>query len=158
LDRLDLIKTLLGECVLSSTAVNTFLDKPRDYFGEDSNLYMRDVHFVVAVGPEGHPTMSEMAHRLNVTQSAVTPIVIRLERKGYLLRSKDTEDKRVTILSLTEKGKQLCSEHLAYDRSRYQAVSEGLKDFSDEELERLIYYERCMKAIFTKRTRDGCAK
>lgn len=137
--------------MLSSTAVIGFLDKPRGYAGNDDDLYMGDVHLIVEIGPDGHPSMSEMAQRRDVTQSAVTQMVARLERKGYLFRTKDTEDKRVTLLTLTEKGKRLCQEHLAYDASRHQVVSEGLKDFSDEDLERLIHYERCMRAMFTKK-------
>lgn len=156
MDRLDLIKELLRECVLSSSAVMSFLDKPRSYSDGNDDLYMGDVHLVVAIGPDGHPSMSEIAQRRDVTQSAVTQMVARLERKGYLFRTKDTEDKRVTLLSLTEKGKRLCQEHLAYDKSRYQVVSEGLKDFSDEELERLIHYEHCMRTMFIKKVPADC--
>ena len=99
----------------------------------------------------GSPTMSELANRLNVTQGAVTQMATRLEKKGYVVRQKDTEDKRVTTISLTEKGKVLCEQHIDFDKREHANVSEMLGEFSDEELEKLIRYEQVMWEIFTKR-------
>ena len=152
-DRIDLIRQILRECTLSAAAVNSFLEIPRKYAADDS-LYMREVHFVVAVGPEGSPTISEMASRLNVTQGAVTQMVIRLEKKGYVLRAKNPYDRRQTTVSLTEKGKTLCSDHIAFDRSEHIRASRTLADYSDAELEKIIRYEQLIRQLFTK-TKDS---
>ena len=69
----------------------------------------------MAVGPEGGLTMGELASRMGITQGAVSQLAARLERKGYLLRSKSAQDRRQTVATLTEKGKRLCAEHIAYD-------------------------------------------
>lgn len=150
MNRLALVQKILRAHNVTSVATVNFFEKPHKYAEEDS-LYMREVHFVVEVGSMGAPTMSEVANRLNVTQGAVTQMATRLEKKGYVIRQKDTEDKRVTTISLTEKGKILCEEHIAYDQKEYAAVSEMLKEFSDEELEKLIHYEQVMWEVFTRR-------
>ncbi len=150
MDRLALVHRILREHNLTSVATVNFFEKPHKYT-EDDSLYMREVHFVVEVGSMGSPTMSEVANRLNVTQGAVTQMATRLEKKGYVMRQKDSQDKRVTTISLTEKGKLLCDNHIAYDQKEYAVVSEMLKDFSDEELEKLIRYEKIMWEVFTKR-------
>lgn len=151
MDRIELIKKVLREHNSSAAVAVKFLEKPRKYT-ESDNLYMREVHFAVEIDQMGTPTMGEIAARLNVTQGAVTQMAARLEKKGYVIRSKDAKDKRVTILSLTEEGKKLCIEHVAYDAREYQEVSDILKEFSDEELKKIIRYEQLMSEIFTNRT------
>lgn len=148
---MELIAKLLPECTKTSRAVVNFLEKPRKYAANDS-LYMREVHFVVALGEKDNPTIGEMAEFLQVTPGAVTQMVSRLEKKGYVRRSKGFPDKRQTYLSLTESGKVLCAEHIAFDRQEHHVASELLKDFSDEELERIIQFEQVVRTLFTTRT------
>lgn len=149
LNRLALIQKILREHNTTSVATVNFFERPHKYT-EDDSLYMREVHFIVEIGSMDSPTMSEVANRLNVTQGAVTQMATRLEKKGYVIRHKCSQDKRVTTISLTEKGKVLCEEHIAFDKKEHTDISERLKDFSDEELEKLIHYEKIMWEIFTK--------
>jgi len=150
LDRMKLIAQLLHACTRTSAAATSFLENPRKYAANDS-LYMREVHFVVALGSMDKPTMGEMAEALNITPGAVTQMVTRLEKKGYVTRAKAFPDKRQTTLSLTEKGKTLCSEHIAFDREEHRAVSELLHEFSDQELVKIIHYEQIMQELFTNK-------
>ena len=149
MERLALLQKVLQEHSATSVATVSFLERPHKYTQDDS-LYMREVHFVVKVGSMDAPTMSEVASSLNVTQGAVSQMAARLEKKGYVTRRKSSQDKRVTTILLTEKGKKLCEEHIAFDQKEHSDVSERLGDFSDEELEKLIHYEKIMWEIFTK--------
>ena len=150
MERIRLIEKLLQSCMLSAMAEINYFEKPRTYTRGESDLYMREAHLVVAVGPEGGLTMGELASRMGITQGAVSQLAARLERKRYLLRSKSAQDRRQTVAALTEKGKRLCAEHIAYDVESYQKVSQSLEDYSDEELTKLIEYEAKMREIFTK--------
>lgn len=147
MDRIQLVEQLLHECTVSAAVVTGFLEKPRKYAVDDS-LYMREVHFLVALSSKELPTMSDMANKLNVTQGAVTQMVTRLEKKGYVIRSKSSLDRRITTLSLTEKGRELCEQHIAYDRKEYSNTSEKLGEYSDEQLQELICYERKIQMLF----------
>lgn len=149
MDRVELVRKLLRECISSAVVVNGFLNKPRKYSIDDS-LYMREVHFLVSLAEKDQPTMSEMASHLNVTPGAVTQMVSRLEKKGYVIRSKASDDKRQTTVSLTEKGRVLCDEHIAYDQMKYAYISDVLTGYSDEDLERLIQYEQIIRDVFEK--------
>lgn len=148
MDRLKLIEKLLWECTTSATTISDFMNRPRKYAADDS-LYMKEVHFVMALGSRERSSMSEAAELLNVTPGAVTQMAAKLEKKGYVIRLKSSQDKRQTILSLTEKGKALCADHIAYDREEHLSVSEKLEEYSDSELEDLIRYEQRIRAIFT---------
>jgi DNA-binding MarR family transcriptional regulator len=48
--------------------------------------------------------MSDLAHIINVTTAAMTGIVDRLVRDGYVKRSSDPKDRRIVKVSLTAKG------------------------------------------------------
>lgn len=148
MDRIELVGKLLRAGTAAMMAQIGYQELPRGYAAGDS-LYMREVHFIVAVGPGDHPTMSEMARRLDVTQGAVSQTAARLEKKGYVIRAKDARDKRLTTVSLTPKGEALCREHIAYDQERYRLVSEFYEEFTDQELERFLTYEEKKRALFT---------
>ena len=151
MDRIKLVQKLLREHTRTAATTVNFSEKPRKYT-EDDILYMREVHFVIEISSMENPTMSEVATRLNVTQGAVTQMATRLEKKGYVIRVKDDQDKRVTTIALTEKGQKLCREHIAFDQQEYQKIGDILHEFSDEELEKLIRYEQIMWEIFTDRS------
>lgn len=55
----------------------------------------------------------------------------------------------MTTVSLTEKGRILCAEHIAYDHSEFSYISRFLSQYSEEDLKQLIEYEALMgKIIF----------
>lgn len=147
MDRIQLTQALLTESRNTAFAQVAYFERPREYAPEAS-LYMREIHFLVAVGPDAHPPMSEMARRLNVTQGAVSQTVGRLEKKGYVVRTKDPADRRITLVSLTEQGRKLCLEHASYDHHQYERVSQELAEFSDEELALFIRFERVLRSLF----------
>lgn len=51
--------------------------------------------------------IKELAEKIQRTQPTVTVLVDKLEKFGYLKRIKKQGDSRVTMIKLTEKGKQL---------------------------------------------------
>jgi len=51
--------------------------------------------------------IKELAESIHRTQPTVTVLVDKLQKLGYVERIKSQEDSRVTLINLTEKGKQL---------------------------------------------------
>ena len=47
---------------------------------------------------------------------AASQMATKLEKKGLILRSSDPEDRRRTIVRLTEKGILLYQRHMEYDK------------------------------------------
>lgn len=56
---------------------------------------------------DGPRTLGAIANRLCLAQNAITPLVDRLEKAGFVLRTRDTQDKRVTTIALTTTGEAL---------------------------------------------------
>lgn len=58
----------------------------------------------------GPKTMTELSVNLGIAKSTTTGLVSRLEKDGFLERVKSVDDKRVTRVSLTDKGKKVIDE------------------------------------------------
>jgi DNA-binding MarR family transcriptional regulator len=53
-----------------------------------------------------HPvTLSELAQSIYLSPSTVVGIVDRLEREGFVQRDRSTADRRVVLITITDKGK-----------------------------------------------------
>ena len=109
---------------------------------------------VVAVGPGGEPTVSELAARLGVTHGAVSQLAGRLEKKGLVQRTANPKDRRQSIVRLTDAGKELCRRHQAADRRNYGYISQWLDGFSDEEVSLVLRYEARMRDLFESLNKD----
>ncbi len=55
---------------------------------------------------EGPLSMSEIADRLILSRGGTTKVVDRLEEMGYVSRRPNTEDRRATIVEITERGEK----------------------------------------------------
>ena len=56
---------------------------------------------------EGESRMTDLARLLNVTTAAMTGIVERLVRDGYIVRTSDSEDRRIIKVRPTAKGNKV---------------------------------------------------
>lgn len=147
--RLQLIVDILAEKEKASKAFVQYTNKSHTY-GKD-NLYMREAHFITTVGIGDGMIMSEIAEKMNVTHGAVSQTALRLEKKGYIIRLRDPENYRQVIAKLTEKGEEFYREHMSYDTKEYTYLDQNcLAKFSDEDLLKIMEYEKAMYAFFTK--------
>ena len=82
-------------------------------------------------------TAKELGKRLYLDSGTLTPVLRSLEEKGFVHRRRSSEDERVLIVKLTEKGAELREDALAVP---YQVVH--CVNFSEEEaiqLQQLLY-------------------
>ncbi|MEK4433644.1 MULTISPECIES: MarR family winged helix-turn-helix transcriptional regulator [Paenibacillus] len=80
-------------------------------------------------------TLAERVHR---TQPTVTVLVNKLEKLGYVERSKSAEDSRVTLIRLTEQGRQLKPIFEQVSETIQEMVYGGMTDEQAEQLESLL--------------------
>ncbi len=55
----------------------------------------------------GNLSSAELSRRMYVTPSNITGIIDRLEKKRYVVRTRKEDDRRVTLIALTDSGQQL---------------------------------------------------
>ena len=93
------------------------------------------MHIIEAVGIEEPRSMSAIANRLHVTVGTLTTNMNGLEEKGYILRERSTSDKRVVLVTLTEKGRKAFFHHRDFHKNMIRSI---VKDLDEDEM-RLLY-------------------
>jgi MarR family transcriptional regulator, organic hydroperoxide resistance regulator len=59
------------------------------------------------ISANGSLALGELSRKMYLHPSTVTGVVDRLEKKGYVIRDREQEDRRVIQVQLTAKGKEL---------------------------------------------------
>lgn len=148
--RLKLIYEIMAEKSRSAQAFIQYMNANREY-GQGSILHMREAHFIVAVEPGEGITMSEIAEKLLVTLGAVSQIAGRLEKKGYILRKRASNNHRQIVAMLTPKGEAFYQQHLQYDSVQFATLDANyFSRFTEEQLCLIRDYEALMHTAFTK--------
>jgi DNA-binding MarR family transcriptional regulator len=73
----------------------------------DPELTPPQVHTVLWLGSDGALAANVLSQRLGCGQPTVTGIVDRLETLGYCERERSTDDRRVVLAKLTQRGREL---------------------------------------------------
>ena len=62
---------------------------------------------MMVIWEEKTVSVHDLGQRLYLDSGTLTPVLKKLEQLGYIERRRSTEDERVVLATLTEKGKQL---------------------------------------------------
>lgn len=76
------------------------------YLKEIGITYTQYIVFLVLWERDG-VTVGEIGKKLYLDNGTLTPLLKKLEGEGYLSRSRDKDDERVVLVSLTDKGREL---------------------------------------------------
>lgn len=103
--------------------------------GEFTDITINDMHVIEAVGTGEPKPSSVVARTLSVTMGTLTKSVDRLSRNQYVLRERSEEDKRLVLLSLTEKGKRAYQHHQNFHQEMIRAA---MAQFDEQETKILL--------------------
>lgn len=81
--------------------------------------------------------IKDLSYLLGIRQQSLSELLNKLEKGGYIERKISNEDKRVVIINLTEKGKNVESPETSYHEFFDCLTLEELKQF-EEYLDRII--------------------
>ena len=101
---------------------------------EFKDLTNNDMHVIEAVGLGDGNNMSSIARKLNITVGSLVTVgtltiaINNLVKKAYVKRVRSEKDRRVVLISLTEKGVKAYHHHEDYHRQMTQAILDKLDD------------------------------
>ena len=101
---------------------------------EYKDISVNDMHIMDAIGIQEKKNMSSVARELSVTVGTLTIAMNNLVKKGYVQRVRSQEDRRVVLVSLSEKGQKAYYHHKNFHQKMVLAV---LKDLNVQETEAL---------------------
>jgi len=102
---------------------------------EYRDITNNDMHIIEAIGIQEPRGVSVIARQLYVTVGTLTVNMNNLEKKGYIIRERSTLDKRVVLVSLTEKGRKAFFHHRDFHKAMIRSAVKGL---DEEEMAALI--------------------
>ena len=102
---------------------------------EYKDLTNNDMHVINAIGVGTTKNMSSIAKELSVTVGTLTISMNSLVKKGYVLRERGKEDRRVVYISLTERGRAAYVHHARFHKAMIDSISD---EMTSEEMELLI--------------------
>ena len=132
------ITSTLNEVLVKLFRDITTIEEKAIKTGEYKELSVNDMHVIEAIGLKEAKNMTSVARELSVTTGTLTISVNGLVKKGYVERVRSEEDRRVVLISLTEKGRQAFAQHEAFHRSMIDAVIAGLNQEEQAVLERAL--------------------
>jgi DNA-binding MarR family transcriptional regulator len=108
-----------NEAILGLIRTANALTKTADKFFGPFNVTSAQYNVLVVLNSsEDKLSQEALGEQLVVSRSNITGIIDRLERLGYVKRELHSKDRRVKLLSITQKGKNLIKkvEDIYFDR------------------------------------------
>lgn len=105
---------------------------------EYKDVTTNDMHVIEAIGMDGAKNMTSVARTLEVTTGTLTIAVNSLVKKGYVDRVRSEEDRRVVLVSLSEKGKRAFLHHHRFHEQMIEAVVAELTEEEQQVLARAL--------------------
>ena len=115
--------------------------------GIAQGVSLGEMHLLEAVarGKQGGRTISDIAAELNITLPSVTMAVNKLVRKGFVIKERSQEDKRVVYVLLSAEGRRAEVAHRYFHRQMVHEVTRGM---SPQEEKALLKGLRKLRAFF----------
>lgn len=105
---------------------------------EYKDVTTNDMHVIDAIGMGEAKNMTSVARSLEVTTGTLTIAVNSLVKKGYVDRVRSEEDRRVVLVSLSNKGRQAYLHHRKFHEEMINAVISELTDEEQQVLEKAL--------------------
>lgn len=101
---------------------------------------------------DGTLPMHRLAEALDVSDASATGIIDRIERRGLVERRHGTEDRRVVLVNLTDRGAAIFHDLQQRRRARLATLVDQL---ADDELAGLLTGLRAMRTAVRRMHADG---
>lgn len=105
---------------------------------EYQNITTNDMHVIEAIGMKEPKNMTAVARSLMVTTGTLTIAVNGLVKKGFVERSRSEEDRRVVLVSLTDKGRKAYVSHQRFHEDMVETITDELSEEEQIILEKAL--------------------
>jgi len=106
--------------------------QPKRY-GTDMLFHRLDIHLIHTIGERPGINVTELATSHDITKSAVSQAVKKLERRHLVERYKREENKKEVLFRLTETGSVAYNAHRSFHENSERTFVEALSHLTEEE-------------------------
>ena len=121
-----------------------------DYLKQYSSAYdvnKTQLRALVFVSNNGPISMTDFCAKLNIEKGSLTSMVDDLTDKGYVVREKDTADRRKYLITITESGSNVAADFMG---KLSNSLEEKLFKLSEEEQDKYMEAIGTLQAILNK--------
>jgi DNA-binding MarR family transcriptional regulator len=126
-------------------------DKMDDAFGRMVGINTTDQRCLDLVDVHGGMTAGELAEAASLSPGAVTTVLDRLERMGFVTRTRDETDRRRVIVEMTDEARKLAG--AVYGPIAAYAA-EYIETLSDEEIAVINRFLEAAVEVNERRARE----
>lgn len=124
------INHILNEVLVSLFRNINLIEERAICTGDYKDVTANDMHVIEAIDMGGAKNMTSVAKALGVTTGTLTIAINSLVKKGYVDRVRSEEDRRVVLISLSEKGKRAFLHHQQFHEKMINVI---IGELSEEE-------------------------
>jgi len=110
------------------------LEKSPVDIGTGDKFNGAQIHMIEAIGKGKGKTVTALSKYFMVTKGAISQIVSRLNKMGYITKTKRIGNDKEIILELTEKGRQAYRMHEKYNESTVSELMQLREKYTQAEL------------------------
>jgi len=99
---------------------------PEEWLDIDLSLSKQELFAMMLMNRYGEIIMSQVADYVNISMSTATGIIDRLVKNGYCDRRRSESDRRIVVISLTDKAKKIIDEIKTIGQGYFDRIMQAL--------------------------------
>jgi DNA-binding MarR family transcriptional regulator len=109
------------------------------------NLSMSQIHHLTLIHHNQPISLKTLAAKMQLTPGAVTQLVDALEKTGYVMRTQDQHDRRITNISVSASGAQKLTD---FKKTTQHIFRQASRSLDEQELEIFLKVQQKMLTYF----------
>ncbi|HYF81938.1 MAG TPA: MarR family transcriptional regulator [Clostridia bacterium] len=110
----------------------------KSYQLRSSGLSYIQLHVLEKIYKEGEMKTLDISRQMDISPSTLIGMLDELESKNLIMRNRQKNDKRVVLVTATDKGKDQVLQHIREDELFLKNLTAGLDEKEEEQLEGLL--------------------
>lgn len=115
-------------------------DRKTRYYGTNEPLYEAEIHMITSIKENEGIHVTGLAELLGVTKGAVSQIIMKLQKKGMIVKDTDPHNLSRLVLRLTPKGETAYIQHEKLHAEFDRLVNESLDGASEQDIQFLKHF------------------
>lgn len=105
---------------------------------EKVSIHRGQGRVLALLNSKGDLSIAQLVEELDIRPSSAGELVSKLEQNGFVTRGASEDDKRLAIISITDKGKEILDQTGANNAEYFEDMFSGLTEKEQEELSALL--------------------
>ena len=128
--------------------MSLYKEIPRSY-ESDIPLYPAEVHIMCHIA-EGISAVTDLANHEKKSKSAMSQIITRMEKKGFVEKYPNPTNRRAFFLRLTEKGERIVDAHTRMNQKIYREVWEKMNISQEDRMQAVSSFLHALSSTYAQ--------